>query len=87
MDDDDDAPLQEFRRCPQTMASGKTVLKLRAWRLAYFALKGSGKEGKRKGMAMTLNGKTEQGIPPIVPGCPMSTATRYDFDVALHHFT
>ena len=38
-------------------------------------------------MTMNLNGKTAQGIPPIVPGCPMPTATRYDFEVALHRFT
>ena len=34
--DDDDALLQEFRRCVQATASGKTVQKLRAWWTAYY---------------------------------------------------
>ena len=90
--DDIDAPMMSwtittiFRRRLQVMASGKNKLKRRAWRTAYFALKGMRKEGNRKGMTRTLNGKQEQGIPPIVPGCPMPMATRYDFEVPLHRF-
>ena len=34
VDDDEDEPLQEVRRCLQFMASGKTVRKLRARRTA-----------------------------------------------------
>ena len=40
-----------------------------------------------KGMTRTLNGKREHGIPPIAPGCPMPTATRYDSEVPLHRST
>ena len=32
VDDDEDEPLQEFRRCLQAIACRKTVQKLRAWR-------------------------------------------------------
>ena len=39
-----------------------------------------------KGMTIIMNGKQEQGIPLIVPGCPILTATRYDFKVPLHRF-
>ena len=84
VNDNDDAPLQEFRRCLQAMASGKNIRKLRAWRTDCFALKGSRKEGNGKGMTRTLNEKQEQRIPPIVPGCPMPMVTRYDFEVPLH---
>ena len=86
VEDDEDEPLQEFRRCLPAMASGKTVKKLRAWRTTYYALKDSRKQGSMKGMTRILNGKQEQGIPMIVPGCPMLTATRYDFKVPLHRF-
>ena len=34
VDNDEDEPLQEFRRCLQAMANGKTVRKLSAWRTA-----------------------------------------------------
>lgn len=90
--DDIDAPMMSwtittiFRRRLQVMASGKNKLKRRAWRTAYFALKGMRKEGNRKGMTRTLNGKQEQGIPPTVPGCPMPVAPRYGFGVPLHSF-
>eukprot|EP00904_Undaria_pinnatifida_P005813 jgi/Undpi1/2361/HiC_scaffold_13.g05744.m1 len=76
VDDDEDEPVQEFWRCLQAMAIGETVRKLRAWRTAYYALKGSRKEGNRKGMTGTLNEKQEQGISSIVPGFLMPTATR-----------
>ena len=87
VDDEEDEPLQEFRRCLESMTSGHTVRKLRAWRTAYCALKCSRKEGNRKEMTRTLPGKQEQGIPPIVPECPMPTATRNDFEVPFHRFT
>ena len=87
VDDDEDEPVQEFWCCLQAMAIGETVRKLRAWRTAYYALKGSRKEGNRKGMTGTLNEKQEQGISSIVPGFLMPTATRYDFEVPFHRFT
>ena len=87
VDDDDDAPPQEFRRRLQAMESGKTLRKLKAWRTAYFALAGSRKEGHRRRMTRTLIGKQEQGILPIVPGCPMPAALRYDFEVPPDRFT
>ena len=86
VDDDEDEPLQKFRRCLQAMASGKTVQKLRAWRTTNYALKDSRKQGNMKGITRIMNGKQEQGIPLIVPGCPMLTATRYEFKVPLHRF-
>ena len=55
VDDDNDAPVQEFRRCLQAMTSGKTVPKLRTWRTAYYAHKRSRKERKREGMTETVN--------------------------------
>ena len=79
--------MQEIRRFLQAMTSGRTVRKLRAWRTGYYALKGSRKEGKRQRMTTILNEKQEQGILPVVPGCPMPKATRYDFEVLLLRFT
>ena len=37
VDDYDGAPLHEFRRCLQPMASVKAVRELRAWQADYFA--------------------------------------------------
>ena len=58
--DDEDEPLQEFRRCLQAMASGKSRGSLGlGGRLITYALQGGRKEGSRKGMTRTQNGKEE----------------------------
>ena len=41
--DDENEPLQNFRRCLEAMADGRTLKKLRFWRKAYFELKGARK--------------------------------------------
>ena len=49
-DPDDDVPkdeeesLHNFRRCMEAIADGKTIKNLRAWRKAYFELKGARKD-------------------------------------------